>query len=65
MQQTSEELININEAKHFLHSGGLDFLSHLVYKKKTVNVSNRIYITFKQFEACLKKESIAKYSLKS
>ena len=65
MEQTGVDLININEAKQFLHSNGLNYLSNLVFKKKTININDRMYITWKQFEACRKKESIAKYMLKS
>jgi hypothetical protein len=61
MERTSEDLININEAKQFLHSSGLDYLGNLVFKKKTVNIGDRMYITWKQFEACSKKESRVLY----
>lgn len=57
MKQDKVELININDARNPLSSGGLEHLVNLIYKNKTVNVGSRTFITKRQFENCLKKEA--------
>lgn len=56
MKQKNVDLINVNEAKSLLSSGGLDHLAAIIYKCKTVTIGSRAYITKRQFENCLKKE---------
>lgn len=57
MKSTGNELININDARSLLNSEGLAHLSQIIYGNRTINKGNRMYITRKQFENCLKKET--------
>lgn len=57
MKQKNVELININEARSLLSSSGLDHLTTIICNNKTVNVGSRTYITKRQFENCMKKET--------
>ena len=57
MKQKNNELININDVRNYLSSGGLEHLANLIYKNKTVNIGSRTFITKRQFENCMKKES--------
>lgn len=56
MKTNPNELININEARNLLNTGGLAQLANLIYKSRTVNIGGRIYITKRQLNNCFKKE---------